>query len=57
MGIDVPNMHRDPECILCGKCVRICNDLRGIGAINFINRGHRELHFTKNLVCNFLIPI
>ncbi|MBD3230319.1 MAG: sulfide/dihydroorotate dehydrogenase-like FAD/NAD-binding protein [Candidatus Lokiarchaeota archaeon] len=27
-------------CILCGKCVRICNELRGIGAINFINRGH-----------------
>jgi ferredoxin-type protein NapH len=24
MGIDVPNMHRDPECILCGKCVAAC---------------------------------
>ncbi len=24
MGIDVPNMHRDPECILCGKCVDVC---------------------------------
>jgi polyferredoxin len=24
MGIDVPNMHRDPECILCGKCVTEC---------------------------------
>jgi ferredoxin-type protein NapH len=24
MGIDVPNMHRDPECILCGKCVNAC---------------------------------
>jgi len=24
MGIDVPNMHRDPECILCGKCVTTC---------------------------------
>lgn len=24
MGIDVPNMHRDPECILCGKCVKAC---------------------------------
>jgi ferredoxin-type protein NapH len=29
MGIDVPNMHRDPECILCGKCVTACpqNDI------------------------------
>ena len=24
MGIDVPNMYRDPECILCGKCVTAC---------------------------------
>jgi polyferredoxin len=24
MGIDVPNMNRDPECILCGKCVSEC---------------------------------
>ena len=24
MGIDVPNMYRDPECILCGKCINIC---------------------------------
>ncbi|MFH1101699.1 MAG: 4Fe-4S binding protein [Methanobacteriota archaeon] len=24
MGIDIPTMHRDPECILCGKCVTAC---------------------------------
>ena len=24
MGIDVPNMNRDTECILCGKCVEVC---------------------------------
>ncbi|MBN2065461.1 MAG: 4Fe-4S binding protein [Candidatus Thermoplasmatota archaeon] len=24
MGINVPEMHRDPECILCGKCVSAC---------------------------------
>ena len=24
MGIDVPNMNRDPECILCGKCIEKC---------------------------------
>jgi polyferredoxin len=24
MGIDVPNMNRDPECILCGKCIKAC---------------------------------
>jgi polyferredoxin len=24
MGIDVPNMNRDLECVLCGKCVTVC---------------------------------
>ncbi len=24
MGIDVPNMNRDPECIYCGKCMDVC---------------------------------
>jgi len=24
MGINVPEMNRDPECILCGKCVNKC---------------------------------
>ncbi len=24
MGIDVPNMDRDPECIICGKCISEC---------------------------------
>ena len=24
MGIDVPHMNRDPECILCGKCINAC---------------------------------
>jgi predicted molibdopterin-dependent oxidoreductase YjgC/NAD(P)H-flavin reductase len=27
-------------CILCGRCVRVCNELRGTGAINFVNRGN-----------------
>ena len=36
-----PFIEVDPNiCILCGKCVRVCNELRKIGAINFANRGH-----------------
>ncbi|MBY8985082.1 MAG: sulfide/dihydroorotate dehydrogenase-like FAD/NAD-binding protein [Candidatus Lokiarchaeota archaeon] len=36
-----PFIEMDPNmCILCGKCVRICNELRKNGAINFANRGH-----------------
>ncbi len=36
--------HRDPaaaeeKCILCGLCVRICNEAIGAGVISFIGRG------------------
>lgn len=32
---------RDPnKCILCGDCVRMCAEVQGIGAIDFIHRGH-----------------
>lgn len=35
-----PLIARDYNlCILCGKCVRVCQEVRGIGAIAFINRG------------------
>ena len=27
------------KCILCGLCVRLCNDVMGVGAIGFKNRG------------------
>ncbi|MFC1901613.1 FAD-dependent oxidoreductase [Chloroflexota bacterium] len=30
-------------CILCGRCVQMCDEVRGIGAISFINRGIRAL--------------
>lgn len=31
---------RDPnKCILCGDCVRACDEIQGIGAIDFMNRG------------------
>lgn len=33
---------RDPEkCILCGRCVRVCEEIQGVGAIDFVGRGSR----------------
>jgi formate dehydrogenase (NADP+) beta subunit len=35
-----PLIRRDYNfCILCGKCVQACADMRGIGAVGFQNRG------------------
>lgn len=31
---------RDPsKCILCGDCVRVCNEVQHVGAIDFAERG------------------
>jgi NADH-quinone oxidoreductase subunit G len=36
-----PSLTRDPnKCVLCGDCVRFCDEIQGIGAIDFAHRGH-----------------
>jgi len=38
--IDEPLFTRDPNhCILCERCIRMCQEVRGVGAIGLINRG------------------
>ncbi|MDD5010687.1 MAG: NADH-dependent [FeFe] hydrogenase, group A6 [Phycisphaerae bacterium] len=38
--VSSPSIVRDPEkCILCGKCVRVCEEVQGVSAIDFIGRG------------------
>ena len=37
-----PSIVRDPaKCILCGKCVRVCEEIQGVAAIDFIGRGSK----------------
>lgn len=37
---DHPFIVRDPnKCILCGLCVRVCDEVMGIGALGLVNRG------------------
>jgi len=40
--ISSPSIVRDPgKCILCGKCERVCEEVQGVSAIDFIHRGSR----------------
>ena len=35
-----PALVRDPnKCILCGDCVRVCEEMQGVGILNFAHRG------------------
>ena len=39
-----PSIVRDPnKCILCGNCVRVCNELQGVGALDFALRGSEAM--------------
>jgi NADH-quinone oxidoreductase chain G len=44
------------RCVLCGRCVRICGEHQGVGAINFIGRGFENVispAFEETLDCEF----
>jgi NADH-quinone oxidoreductase subunit G len=55
MPIDLSStsLLRDPnKCVLCGDCVRMCNEIQEIGAIDFAYRGSSSTvtpSFNKNL--------
>ena len=43
LDISGPSLIRDPDkCILCGKCVRVCEEIQGVAAIDFIARGSKS---------------
>jgi predicted molibdopterin-dependent oxidoreductase YjgC len=52
-----PFIERDMEkCILCGKCVRVCEEIQGLGAIDASGRGFTAKitpPFEKDLDCEF----
>jgi iron-only hydrogenase group A len=40
LDVSSPSLVRDPDkCILCGRCVRVCEEIQGVSAIDFIGRG------------------
>ncbi len=48
-----PAIVREPEkCILCGKCVRTCNEIQAVGCIDFAGRGN-----TSTVTTSFDLPL
>jgi len=44
MDVSSPSIVRDPaKCILCGRCVRICEEIEGVAAIDFVGRGSKTV--------------
>ncbi len=42
VDISSPALWRDPnKCVLCGRCVTVCHEVQGIGAIDFVGRGFK----------------
>ena len=42
--VSSPSIVREPDkCVLCGKCVRVCEEVQGVAAIDFIGRGAKTM--------------
>jgi iron-only hydrogenase group A len=42
LDISSPSISRDPnKCVLCGRCVTMCHQIQGVGAIDYTDRGFR----------------
>jgi predicted molibdopterin-dependent oxidoreductase YjgC len=52
-----PFVERDMEkCIMCGRCVKVCDEVEGVGAIDFAYRGFKSKicpPYEKDLDCEF----
>lgn len=53
LDLSSASLVRDPaKCILCGRCVAVCEEVMGVACIDFVNRGSKSIigtSFNKGL--------
>jgi iron-only hydrogenase group A len=47
-------VHEPAKCILCGRCIRVCDEIIGVSTFDFTNRGiHTSVQTAMNKAINF----
>jgi iron-only hydrogenase group A len=67
LDLSSPSIVRDPaKCILCGRCVRVCDEIQSVSTLEFINRGSktligttmaRDLNFSSCINCGRCVMV
>ncbi|RPH34468.1 MAG: 4Fe-4S dicluster domain-containing protein [Bacteroidales bacterium] len=67
LDLSSPSIVRDPaKCILCGRCVRVCDEIQSVCTLDFLNRGSktiigtamaRDLNFSSCINCGRCVMV
>ena len=67
LDLSSPSVVRDPaKCILCGRCVRTCDEIQSVSTLEFLNRGsktiigttmNRDLNFSSCIACGQCVMV
>ncbi len=67
LDLSSPSIVRDPaKCILCGRCVRVCDEIQSVSTFEFVKRGcnmyvgttmSRDLNFSNCIGCGACVMV
>lgn len=67
LDLSSPSIVRDlAKCILCGRCVRVCDEIQTVSTLDFLNRGNktivgtamaRDLNFSSCINCGRCVMV